>query len=241
MKKSIFPVIVLVLVLALSACASKPSGQANNSTNPTDGANGGGGGANGGGGASNGSGGPQNSLESRLAPGTLKLEGTDQAVTADEAKQLLPLWQQVKTMNADSTTNPTDLTAVYQQIEKAMTTTQVQTIQNMSLTQTDLQNLMQTLGIQITPGSFGNFPTMSADQLATRQALGTPAPGSGSGNFSTLSPDERSTRQAARTLTPGANSGGPTTGGGRGGGRGFGSSQVFIDPLIQLLQTRSAQ
>jgi hypothetical protein len=224
MKKSIFPVIVLVLVLALSACASKQPAQANNGTNPTSGPNGGG---------------PQNSLESMLAAGTLKLEGTDQAVTADEAKQLLPLWQQVKTMTADSTTNPTDLTAVYQQIEKGMTTSQIQAIQNMSLTQTDLQNLMQTLGIQVTPGSFGNFPTQSADQLATRQALGTPAPGSGSGNFPTLSPDERSTRQAARTLTPGANNGSPT--GNRGGGRGFGFSQVFIDPLIQLLQTRSGQ
>ena len=224
MKKNFFPVIVLILVLALSACASKQATQANNTNS---------------GGQPNGNA-PQNSLETRLAPGTLKLEGTDQAVTADQAKQLLPLWQQVKSMLADSTTNPADLTAVYQQIEKAMKTSQIKAIQNMSLTQTDLQNLMQDLNIQITPGSFGSFPTLSADQLATRQALGTPAPGNpgaGSGNFATLSPDERSTRQAERTLTPGANNGNPN--GNRGVGRGFSFSQVFIDPLIQLLQDRA--
>ena len=233
MKKSIFPVVVLVLALALSACASKQPTQANNSANP-------GGGANSGGGPNGG--GPQNSLESRLAAGTLKLEGTDQAVTAAEAKQLLPLWQQVKTMSADSSTNPADLTTVYQQIQQAMTADQVSAIQNMSLTQADLQGMMQNMGIQVTPGSFGNFPTLSADQLATRQALGTPAPGSGAGgNFATLSPDERATRQAARTLTPGANNANPGGGGARGGGRGFGMNQIFVDPLIQLLQTRSGQ
>ena len=94
----------------------------------------------------------------------------------------------------------------------------------MSLTQTDLQNLMTSLGIQITPGAFG-------------------------GNRPTLSPDQQATRTAQRTLTPGApggNGGGggffrgtgtPGAGGGGFGNRGM--NMLFVNPLIQLLQQRA--
>ena len=44
-------------------------------------------------------------VEQKLAIGTLKLEGTDLAVTADQAKTLLPLWKAVKTMSTDSNTS----------------------------------------------------------------------------------------------------------------------------------------
>ena len=35
-------------------------------------------------------------VEYKLLVGTLKLEGTDQSLTTDQAKVLLPLWQQVQ-------------------------------------------------------------------------------------------------------------------------------------------------
>jgi hypothetical protein len=97
----------------------------------------------------------------------------------------------------------------------------------MSLTQTDLQDLMTSLGIQITPGAFaGNRPTLSPDQQATRTAQRTLTPGSpnapggtggGGGSF-------------RGTGTPGA-------GGGQFGNRGM--NTLFINSLIQLLQQRA--
>lgn len=58
-------------------------------------------------------------LESKLAIGILKMEGTDLAITPDQAKTLLPLWKAVKTLSTSATTSPDELNAVYRQIEEA--------------------------------------------------------------------------------------------------------------------------
>ena len=207
-KKASFLFISVFALLVLAACSSSAA-NANSTTNQT---------------ANTGSGSPAGaaSLENRLAPGILKLEGTSQAVTAQQAKQLLPLWQQIQTLETSSTAQTSDYTTVYQQIESDLTTDQINAIQSLSLTQTDLQNLMTSLGIQITPGAF-------------------------SGSRATLSPDQQATRTAQRTLTPGApggagggysrGTGTPGAGAGQFGNRGM--NTLFVNPLIQLLQQRA--
>jgi hypothetical protein len=108
------------------------------------------------------------------------LEGTSQAVTAGEAKQLLPLWQQVQSDMGSGSGAAPDLQSTYQQIEQDMTADQIQAIQNMSLNQSDIQTLMQNLGIQTTPNAgpgSGAFPTLSPEAQATREARATGTPG----------------------------------------------------------------
>ncbi|HVP20303.1 MAG TPA: hypothetical protein VMS73_00425 [Anaerolineaceae bacterium] len=175
-----------------------------------------------------------NALENRLAYGILKLEGTSNAVTADQAKLLLPLWQQIKTFDATLTANNGsnnganattvgDMQTVYTQIENALTQDQIQAIQQESMNQNDIQALMQQYSIQITPGAGfngGNFPTLSPDQRATRAAQFQGTPGANGG------------RGFGGTRTPGSN-------GNRGGFRGM--DFIFLDPLINLLQQRSGQ
>jgi hypothetical protein len=203
--------LALGLIFSLAACSSaQPVQQAAVADSQNQPANSSGGG----------SGAPQrNSGQSQLAVDILRLEGTNQAVTADEAKQLLPLWEKVKTMSADSSTAPADLQAVYTQISQVLTSDQTQAIQQMTFDQTTMQALMQQYGIQVTPGAGGggNFPTLSPDQQATRTARQQTQQAGGSG--------------PAGNGTPGAN------GFGNRGGRGFG--MVFVDPLIKLLQTRA--
>ena len=214
MRTKILVVTLLVMGFVMAAC-SAPQAQADTSQNAPQQDSGQNAQAAPQNGAKNGApGAGRNTLESRLAMGTLKLEGSNQAVTASEAKTLLPLWQQVKTLSANTATAPADLQTAYTAIEKAMTADQIQAIQNMNLTQTDIQDLIKTLGI--TPPAGG--------------------PGGNGGTFPTMSADQRATRQAQRTLTPG--SGGP---GGAGGGTrgGFGFNRVFVDPLITLLQQRA--
>ncbi len=235
MTKKIGAVISLILLFLLAACASQPTLvilPPVDSTQPvsTD--------ANSTGVAA-GSG--ANALDNRLAYGILKLEGTSNAVTAAQAKVLLPLWQQIKTLDAaftsgngtSNSTNAGDLQTVYQQIQQALTAAQVQTIEQDSMTQNDIQAVMQQFNIQITPGAFGN----------------------GGGNFPTLSPEERATRVAQFQGTPGAGGGSGfggngTPGAGRGfggngtpgpnGSRGFrGTNFIFLDALINLLQQRA--
>jgi hypothetical protein len=167
------------------------------------------------------------SLESKLAYGTLKLEGTSNAVTAEEAKKLLPLWQKISDLRTSGTPTPEDAQAVYTQIEQAMTPDQITAITQVTMNPQDFQSLMQTLGITITPGAggqgFGNGngqSTQTADQQATRTARRTQAAGTPGAGFS-------------GTRTPGAQG----DFGGRGGFGGF--SSMFVDSLIKILTTRA--
>ena len=196
-------------------------------------------------------------LEQKLAVGILKLEGTNQAVTAKEANDMLPLWQAYKTLSTDSNTTPEEVTALEKQIEDTLTPEQVKAIQDFTLTSADIQALAQQEGIQF---GFGNEN----------------GKGNGANPLSTLNPSDRATRVAQfQSQNPsGANGGGfvpgaggfaPGGGGGFGGGGRFGGTTngqqpnvqrtprpgssarraggmnyLFVDPLIKLLQQRAA-
>lgn len=189
-------------------------------------------------------------LEQKLAIGTLKLEGTDQAVTAKEATDLLPLWQAVKSLSASTNTAPSEITAVYKQIEGVMTPTQTQTIQKMTWTNQDMQALMTKYGITFGGGAGGaggqGGQNLTADQRATRTAQfaarGQGGGAGGPGGFG-----------GGQGGAPGGVLGGAGGFGGQGGsgtpvartpqaGRraGGGMNSIFVDPLIKLLQTRAA-
>ncbi len=75
-------------------------------------------------------------VTSQLALGTLKLEGTENAVTEAQAAQLLPLWEALSGTAAET---EAERTGLVQQIEDTMTATQVSAIAAMALTQADEQ------------------------------------------------------------------------------------------------------
>jgi len=69
----------------------------------------------------------------------LRLEGTDNAITSEQAKTLLPLLQSLQGQaKADAERN-----AVWANIEKQLTSVQLSAIVNMQLTQNDLQTWTQ--------------------------------------------------------------------------------------------------
>jgi hypothetical protein len=176
-------------------------------------------------------------IQQKLAIGTLKLEGTPNAVTPAEAKTLLPLWQAVKVLPSQTTTAPEEVTALYQQIQDSMTPQQVQAIKDLTMSGTDMRALMTSLGIQPTFGGAGGAG-LSQSQIATRTAARASGGGGGFGG------------------PPGGGGfGGPPGGGGFGGGgtgtqtartpgagganRGAGIGTLFVDPVIKLLQTKA--
>ena len=79
---------------------------------------------------------------SQLILGTFKLEGTGEAVTAEQAAELLPLWQVYASLNSSSTAAPAELQALVEQIQESMTSSQMQAISDMGLTQADILNVM---------------------------------------------------------------------------------------------------
>lgn len=176
------------------------------------------------------------SFEEKLAVGTLKLEGTDQAVTAEQASTLLPLWKAVKSLSSSDTISQDEITALYDQIKEVMTDGQVQAIENLNLTQEDMTALMESLGIQAPQGNPAN---MDDNSRATRQAQ-MPAPSDGG------QPPEGGVGGG-----PGGNPMGDMPGGGQpdmqgtppagmGGRRPGGINTLFVDPLIQLLEERAS-
>ncbi|MCX6045982.1 MAG: hypothetical protein NT075_12805 [Chloroflexi bacterium] len=158
------------------------------------------------------------SVTMQAALGTMKLEGTNNAVTADQAAKLLPLWQATE---SDAIQNPTEINAVYKQIESTMTPAQMQAIAAMKLTRTELQSWAQSQGIQMpTFGQGqGGQQGLSADAIATRRA-----------GFANQDPSAQATRRAQFAAQGGQ---------GRRGGQNM--MKFLTDPLLKLLTTRVAK
>ncbi|HTX93248.1 MAG TPA: hypothetical protein VMC09_18680 [Anaerolineales bacterium] len=131
------------------------------------------------------------SSEVELLVGTFKLEGTDQAVTADQAKQLLPLWQTLQSLSTSNTAASEEIDAVVDQIKGTMTAAQMDKITAMKLTQQDMMSLMGQAGLSpngasstTTPMQLGGLPNSgNSSQGGPGGAGGPPAGGAPSGGF----------------------------------------------------------
>ncbi|MBI5353656.1 MAG: hypothetical protein HZB50_13525 [Chloroflexi bacterium] len=86
-------------------------------------------------------------VRSQLAYGTLKLADTSNAITPEQAKTLIPLWQAVISLSGDTTTASEELTAVQDQITAAMTAEQLQAIAEMQITNAGLNVFYAEYGI----------------------------------------------------------------------------------------------
>jgi len=116
------------------------------------------------------------SVRSQLMLGTLRLEDTELAVTAEQAAELLPLWQVSQSMTRTGTGAEEEVAAVLDQIQEAMTPAQVQAIAAMRLTRADNQALAQELGLSTGTGDGagggqrGQGQNLSLEEQAARQA-----------------------------------------------------------------------
>jgi len=138
------------------------------------------------------------SLRNQLAFGTIKLEGTANAITPEQAKTLIPLWQAVIALSGDTTAAEEELTAVQDQIVAGLSAEQLQAIAVMKLTNTALNAFYAEFGIVLptpipgvtkVPGSGNTLSQIDRESTKTAAiALGTPE-GTGS-----------NTGQAAKTL-----------------------------------------
>ena len=121
-------------------------------------------------------------LRSQLAYGTIKLADTPNAITSDQAKTLIPLWQAVVSLSGDTTTASEELTAVQDQITAALTSEQLQAIAAMQITNAGLNVFYAEYGIVLptpipgvtkVPGSgSGKTDEEKAAAEATKTAAG---------------------------------------------------------------------
>ncbi|MCK4315523.1 MAG: hypothetical protein KAX24_07110 [Anaerolineae bacterium] len=153
------------------------------------------------------------SARNQLALGTLKLEGSGNAVTSKQAQELALYWQALKALAADSTSATEETTAVQAQIVEAMTQEQLEAIAAMQLTSADLNEFYVEQGVELTTPEPGVMPQ--------------------GGKNSDLSTEEK---EAARATAEAL--GTPV---GAGGGGGAERKDILLDTLIELLGQRAAE
>jgi hypothetical protein len=105
-----------------------------------------------------------------LALGTLKLDGTAQAITPEQAQTLLPLWQALRSSINAGGAGQAEVDMLLAQIDAALTAEQVTAINALKLTKTELRAWGQENGLM--PSGFS--PQMMATQQAAAQSGGTP-------------------------------------------------------------------
>jgi len=165
------------------------------------------------------------SAESKLIVGTFKLDGTEQAVTKGQAKQLVILWQVYKEISQSDTAAQEEVDGLLKQIEGTMTDAQMQAISDLNLGQRDVMSLMQEKGLM------GNLPQMSNSSSSNGGS-------SSSSNRGSFTPPDGGPMMGA--------GGPPDMGGGGFGGGGSGSpssssssssssTQARVNPTSQLL------
>jgi hypothetical protein len=165
------------------------------------------------------------STATELVVGTLKLEGTEQAVTSDQAEGLAFLWQAYQILTSSDTTAQAELDGLIEQIQESMTTEQIRAISDLDLTQEDAFTLLQEQGL----GSV-QVPQSSSSGTTTQNGAGAPPPdggmtamGGGMGDMGGISPDAVAASSASASTQ--------------------GSSTVpgaLMDALIKALQAKIA-
>jgi hypothetical protein len=202
------------------------------------------------------------SVSSQLMLGTLLLEGTEQAVTPEQAATLLPLWQ---ALQGGGVAIQAEIDAVLKQIEGAMTQEQLEAIAAMQLTQDDLRAWMEEQGMSgggPGPGAGGpggdeggrppggDMSDEEREALRATMEAGGGFPGGPPGGADGEMPPEMATRQAefanmsdeereaarATMQASGGRPGGP--GGSGGGGQTF---RFLLGPLMELLEERAGE
>jgi hypothetical protein len=195
--------------------------------------------------------GPGGSLQGAtgLALGTLKLEGTEHAVTPAQAAEMLPLW---KAIQGGSLQGAAETEAVLKQIQGLMDEGQLAAIDEMSLSSEDVGTWMQSpaaqaLGVEMParpgegeadqgqpPGGRGLPGNMNDEQRSQLRQ-----------EFENMTDEQRATRMAEMGFerpeggAPGGFEGGQ--GGRPGGFAGRGGGSFLVGPLIELLTERAAE
>ncbi|HMB21622.1 MAG: hypothetical protein ACM33V_06385 [Chloroflexota bacterium] len=125
-------------------------------------------------------------IETRLAVGTLKLDGTAEAVTAEQAKELLILWKTYRQLSQSDTAAQAEVDGLVAQIQDTMTAEQVQAITAMQITQQDVS--VSTQGVTVVSNSSGSN-TSNASSNGGMQAGGPPPDGGGAPAGGGMSPE----------------------------------------------------
>lgn len=175
MKKWMLVSIMISLVLATSACGSSQGSNASATATTAL------------------------SQEEQLLVGTIKLESTGLALSADQAKELLPLWMTLQSMASSGTAASQEVDAVVSQIESGMSTEQISSITAMNLTRQDLAAAITDTGTALT--ALSPASTTPANSIQFLANAGAPAGGNPPADMGGSMPASMGGQPASQTQT----------------------------------------
>ena len=208
--KRIALTILMIFTIALTACESSSTGTPTNLAT-----------------------GNELAIETQLALGTLKLTGTAQDVTTDQAKELIILWKVYEEVSQSSTAAQEEVDALVDQIQETMTSEQMQAITDMSLTQQDVFAVMQSADVNSSTSLGTNnvsLPTGGGDMAGDAPPDGGGTPPDGGGMPADMG-GEMPASSTDQTQSAGA---------GLGLGGAAGISSTIVETLIQSLEAKVA-
>ena len=100
-------------------------------------------------------------IGAQLVVGTLQLKDTDQAVTSEQAQELLPMWQVYQDISSSSTAAQAEVDGLIEQIQETMSEGQMQATTAMNLTQQDVFAAIQAQNITASGGGGGQSSNSS--------------------------------------------------------------------------------
>ena len=170
-------------------------------------------------------------VSSQLALGTLLLEGTENALSPEQAGTLLPLWQIIE---SGALRGEAETSAVMKQIEGSMTPEQLSAITAMQLTSEDMGTWAQEQGVAL--GGPGNGAGASLPEGMTEEQMEEmrAARESGEGGFG---PPEGMTEEEMAAMRATAEASGmtrPDDAGAKGGGQLTALAGSLVDLLSNL-------
>lgn len=138
-------------------------------------------------------------IETQIAVGTLKLAGTDQDITTDQAKELVVYWEVYKELSQSQTAAQEEIDALVAQIQATMTTDQIKAITDMSITQQDVFASMQGVTVDSSSSSSTVSVPSGSSGGGGMPAGGSPADGGGAPSDGGISPDMGGAASASGT------------------------------------------
>ncbi|MFT3893140.1 MAG: hypothetical protein QM730_16040 [Anaerolineales bacterium] len=173
----------------------------------------------------------------QLIVGTFKLDGTAQTVTAEQAKELLPMWQVYQDLLTSDNAAQEEIAGLVEQIQGTMTAEQNQAITAMNLTQRDVFTLMQEKGLGMGGGQRNNSSGGNSTGNGNNFGGGGFVPPDGGvpgGGFPGGGPDGGFGGNQSRNNSNSQNGTSTTT-----TRQQFNGATVLLDPLIELLKQKA--
>jgi hypothetical protein len=148
--------IAICLIVGLTACGSSSSAT-NTASSPLSGLT------------------SSNTLSNKLGAGLLLLEDTSQAVTAEQAAALLPLWQAYRGLSASSSSSQGEIQALYSQIQESLTNEQLDAIEQVELSQATLASLKEKYNVRTGPSAARSQASTTSSSTSSNAAGAAPA------------------------------------------------------------------